>query len=92
MLSSCIHSAHLDKPCNSSPRDCASRPPVFFKYGDRRQRCLNFYTYKVCIRKSFDIQFDKSKNAANHLKHRGVSLAETEAVFYESERRRYLEA
>ncbi len=24
-----------------------------------------FYTYKVCIMKSFKIQFDKSKNAAN---------------------------
>ena len=33
--------------------------------------------------KSFDIQYDKSKNAANKLKHRGVSLAETEAVFHD---------
>ncbi|WP_460116789.1 BrnT family toxin [Pseudomonas sp. S2_C03] len=31
--------------------------------------------------KSFEIQFDKSKNAANKLKHRGVSLADSEAVF-----------
>jgi len=33
--------------------------------------------------KSFQIQFDKSKNAANKLKHRGVSLAETELVFHD---------
>ncbi|WLH38390.1 BrnT family toxin [Pseudomonas sp. FP2196] len=32
---------------------------------------------------SFDIQYDKSKNAANKLKHRGASLAETEAVFHD---------
>lgn len=31
---------------------------------------------------SFEIQYDKAKNAANKLKHRGISLAETEAVFY----------
>ena len=92
MLSCCIHSAHLNKPCHSPPRDCASRPPVFFKYRDRRQRCRIFYTYKVCITNSFDIQFDKSKNAANNFKHRGVSLSETEVLFYESERCRYLEA
>ncbi|WP_064116832.1 BrnT family toxin [Pseudomonas fluorescens] len=30
-----------------------------------------------------DIQFDKSKNAANKLKHRGISLAQTEVVFYD---------
>ncbi|QZD73158.1 BrnT family toxin [Pseudomonas sp. 3-2] len=33
--------------------------------------------------KSFKIQFDKSKNAANKLKHRGISLAEAEPVFYD---------
>ncbi|HGM5551221.1 TPA: BrnT family toxin [Pseudomonas putida] len=33
--------------------------------------------------KSFEIQYDKSKNAANKLKHRGVSLAETESVFHD---------
>ena len=91
MFPCCIHSAHLNKPCNSPPRDCAFRLPVFFKHGDRRQRCRIFYTYKVCITNSFDIQFDKSKNAANNFKHRGVSLSETEVVFYDSERRRYLE-
>lgn len=32
---------------------------------------------------SFEIQFDKSKNAANKLKHHGISLAETEAVFHD---------
>ncbi|MCA4964766.1 BrnT family toxin [Pseudomonas sp. Y24-6] len=31
----------------------------------------------------FEIQYDKAKNAANKLKHRGISLAETEAVFYD---------
>ncbi|TDV53506.1 MULTISPECIES: BrnT family toxin [Pseudomonas] len=31
--------------------------------------------------KSFTIQYDKSKNAANKLKHKGVSLAETGPVF-----------
>ena len=31
---------------------------------------------------SFEIQYDKAKNAANKSKHRGISLAETEAVFY----------
>ncbi|KAF2393959.1 BrnT family toxin [Pseudomonas frederiksbergensis] len=31
--------------------------------------------------KPFEIQYDKAKNAANKLKHRGVSLAETETVF-----------
>ncbi|MFJ7796013.1 BrnT family toxin [Pseudomonas sp. NPDC096950] len=31
--------------------------------------------------KPFAIQYDKAKNAANKLKHRGVSLAETEPVF-----------
>ncbi|RON43401.1 BrnT family toxin [Pseudomonas frederiksbergensis] len=31
--------------------------------------------------KPFEIQYDKAKNAANKLKHRGVSLAETEPVF-----------
>ena len=30
---------------------------------------------------SFTIQYDKSKNAANKLKHKGVSLAKTEPVF-----------
>jgi uncharacterized DUF497 family protein len=30
-----------------------------------------------------DIQYDKSKNAANKLKHKGVSLAETEPVFHD---------
>jgi uncharacterized DUF497 family protein len=33
--------------------------------------------------KSIEIQYDKSKNAANKLKHKGVSLAETEAVFHD---------
>ena len=33
--------------------------------------------------KSFDIQYDKSKNAANKLKHKGLSLAETESVFHD---------
>jgi uncharacterized DUF497 family protein len=33
--------------------------------------------------KSLDIQYDKSKNAANKLKHKGVSLAETEPVFHD---------
>lgn len=33
--------------------------------------------------KSFEIQYDQSKNAANKLKHRGVSLAETEPVFHD---------
>lgn len=41
------------------------------------------YTYKVCIIKSFEIQYHKAKNAANKLKHQGVSLAETEPVFYD---------
>jgi hypothetical protein len=31
--------------------------------------------------KPFEIQYDKAKNAANKLKHRGISLAETEPVF-----------
>jgi len=31
--------------------------------------------------KSFTIQYDKSKNAANKLKHKGVSLAEIGPVF-----------
>ena len=31
--------------------------------------------------KPFEIQYDKAKNAANKLKHRGVSLADTETVF-----------
>jgi uncharacterized DUF497 family protein len=33
--------------------------------------------------KSIEIQYDKSKNAANKLKHKGVSLAETELVFHD---------
>lgn len=33
--------------------------------------------------KSFDIQYDKSKNAANKLKHKGISLAEAEPVFHD---------
>lgn len=33
--------------------------------------------------KSFEIQYHKAKNAANKLKHRGISLAETEPVFYD---------
>ncbi len=33
--------------------------------------------------KSFEIQYDKSKNAANKLKHKGVSLAETEPDFHD---------
>jgi uncharacterized DUF497 family protein len=33
--------------------------------------------------KSFEIQFHKAKNAANKLKHQGISLAETEPVFHD---------
>ncbi|MFJ7285687.1 BrnT family toxin [Pseudomonas sp. NPDC099000] len=33
--------------------------------------------------KSFEIQYHKAKNAANKLKHHGISLAETEPVFYD---------
>lgn len=33
--------------------------------------------------KSYKIQYDKSKNAANKLKHKGISLAEAEPVFYD---------
>ncbi|WP_433739669.1 BrnT family toxin [Pseudomonas putida] len=33
--------------------------------------------------KSFDIQYHKAKNAANKLKHKGISLAETEPVFHD---------
>jgi uncharacterized DUF497 family protein len=33
--------------------------------------------------KSFEIQFHKAKNAANKLKHKGISLAETEPVFHD---------
>ncbi|KPG98797.1 BrnT family toxin [Pseudomonas sp. RIT-PI-r] len=33
--------------------------------------------------KSLDIQYDKSKNAANKLEHKGVSLAENEPVFHD---------
>ncbi|CAH0200447.1 hypothetical protein BK675_00660 [Pseudomonas fluorescens] len=33
--------------------------------------------------KSFKIQYDKSKNAANKLKHKGISLAEAEPVFHD---------
>lgn len=33
--------------------------------------------------KSFNIQYDRSKNAANKLKHKGISLAETEPVFHD---------
>ncbi|NUT76218.1 BrnT family toxin [Pseudomonas sp. C1C7] len=33
--------------------------------------------------KSFEIQFHKAKNAANKLKHHGISLAETEPVFHD---------
>ncbi|AWY43784.1 BrnT family toxin [Pseudomonas putida] len=33
--------------------------------------------------KSFEIQYHKAKNAANKLKHRGISLAETEPVFHD---------
>ncbi|MFJ4588642.1 BrnT family toxin [Pseudomonas moraviensis] len=33
--------------------------------------------------RSFKIQYDKSKNAANKLKHKGISLAEAEPVFYD---------
>ncbi|WP_085637795.1 MULTISPECIES: BrnT family toxin [unclassified Pseudomonas] len=32
---------------------------------------------------SFEIQYDKAKNAANKLKHKGISLAETEPVFHD---------
>ncbi|WP_434590318.1 BrnT family toxin [Pseudomonas sp. R4-83] len=33
--------------------------------------------------KSFKIQYDKSKNAANKLKHKGISLAEVEPVLHD---------
>ncbi|MFY0728042.1 BrnT family toxin [Pseudomonas sp. NFX15] len=33
--------------------------------------------------KSFEIQFHKAKNAANKLKHHGISLADTEPVFHD---------
>jgi uncharacterized DUF497 family protein len=33
--------------------------------------------------KSFEIQYHKAKNAANKLKHQGISLAETEPVFHD---------
>lgn len=33
--------------------------------------------------KSFEIQYHKAKNAADKLKYQGISLAETEAVFYD---------
>ncbi|ATE78589.1 BrnT family toxin [Pseudomonas frederiksbergensis] len=33
--------------------------------------------------KSFEIQYHRAKNAANKLKHQGISLAETEPVFYD---------
>ena len=33
--------------------------------------------------KSFKIQYDKSKNAANKLKHKGISLAEAEPVLHD---------
>ena len=33
--------------------------------------------------KSFEIQFHKARNAANKLKHQGISLAETEPVFHD---------
>jgi uncharacterized DUF497 family protein len=33
--------------------------------------------------KSFEIQFHRAKNAANKLKHQGISLAETEPVFHD---------
>jgi uncharacterized DUF497 family protein len=33
--------------------------------------------------KPFEIQFHKAKNAANKLKHQGISLAETEPVFHD---------
>jgi uncharacterized DUF497 family protein len=33
--------------------------------------------------KPFEIQYHKAKNAANKLKHLGISLAETEPVFYD---------
>ena len=33
--------------------------------------------------KPFEIQYHKAKNAANKLKHQGISLAETDAVFHD---------
>ncbi|MGH8389759.1 MAG: BrnT family toxin [Pseudomonas sp.] len=33
--------------------------------------------------KPFEIQYHKAKNAANKLKHHGISLAETEPVFHD---------
>ncbi len=35
--------------------------------------------------KSFEIQYHKGKNAANKLKHKGVSLSETEPVFHDEQ-------
>ncbi|MGE8100078.1 BrnT family toxin [Pseudomonas fluorescens] len=34
--------------------------------------------------KTFDIQYDEVKNAANKRKHKGISLADTEPVFYDN--------
>jgi uncharacterized DUF497 family protein len=33
--------------------------------------------------KPFEIQYHKAKNAANKLKHQGISLAETEPMFHD---------
>ncbi|MCU1752918.1 BrnT family toxin [Pseudomonas sp. 6D_7.1_Bac1] len=33
--------------------------------------------------KTFEIQYDEVKNAANKRKHKGISLADTEPVFYD---------
>ena len=35
--------------------------------------------------KSFEIQYHKAKNAANKLKHQGISFAETEPVFHDEQ-------
>jgi uncharacterized DUF497 family protein len=44
---------------------------------------IAFYTYKICIIKTFMVQFDNAKNIANQRKHKGVSLADAEPVFYD---------
>ncbi|MGN7498153.1 BrnT family toxin [Pseudomonas lactis] len=44
---------------------------------------IAFHTYKICIIKTFMVQFDNAKNIANQRKHKGVSLADAEPVFYD---------
>lgn len=61
---------------NKNPYELNLRPDCHF-----RQSLL--YTYKVCIMKTFRIQYDKAKSIANQQKHKGVSLADAESVFYD---------